>query len=66
MGVSRLAVRFAHFLIGSWKLVLLRNLLLFFFVHRICLEYSSLDESDESDELGSEYRSAGMFGTGLG
>ena len=45
--------------------------LLLFFVHRIFLEYSFLDESDgynegESDKLGSEYGSPGMFGTGLG
>ena len=52
--VSSLAVRFAHFLIGLWKRVLPRHLFLFFFVHRICLEYSSSDESDEYDGEESE------------
>ena len=48
--VTILAVVFAHFLIGSLKRILLRNLFLFFFVRRHLLEYSSSDESDESDE----------------
>ena len=47
------------------------ELFLLFFVPCLHLEYPSSDESDisdkeESDEPGSEYRSAGTFGTILG
>ena len=69
--VRRLTVRFAHFLIGSWKRVLLRRFFLLLFVRCLHLEFLSsdeLDESDEeeSDELASEYRSAGSLDTVLG
>ena len=68
--VSSLAVSSAHFLIGSWKCVLLWCLFIFL-ARSLCLEYSSSDESDESDKeesdkLGYEFRSAGTFSIILG
>ena len=35
--VSSLAVNFAHFLIGTWKRVLLRRLFFSFFARHLCL-----------------------------
>ena len=51
--------------------ILLCDLCVLFFLHIYFLEYSSSGESDkynkeESDELGSESRSSGTFGIGLG
>ena len=58
----------AHFLIGS---VLLLSTWCFLCVHCDCLKYPESDESDgfdeeESNELGSESLSFGMFDTCLG
>ena len=69
--INSLAVSFAHFLIGSSKLILPRNLCLFFFAYHLCLEYSLSDESDESYEeesvkIGPESVSAGTFINRLG
>ena len=68
--VSSLAVSFAQFLIGSSKHNLLRRLFLSFFERHLRLLYSSSNESDDSDEeesdkLGSESGSTGMYGTQL-
>ena len=70
VAVNNLSVRFTHFLVGLLKHVLLWRLFLSFFAHHLCLEYSSSDDSDESnkeefDELGYESRSTGTFSTGL-
>ena len=58
-------------MIGSLKRVLLWRLFLSFFERRLCLYYSSYDESDGSEEeksgkLGSESGSDGTFSDGFG
>ena len=63
--VSCLGASFAHMLIGSLKLFLLRSFSLILSVCHLHLEYLSYDESDESDEPGSESGSDGTFHTRL-
>ena len=68
--VSIIAVIFEHFCIGLSKHDLRRKLFPFF-SRCLCLESSSYDDLDESDEgesneFGSEYGSVGTYGTLLG